>query len=71
MSAGAINLAGKIALVTGGGRGIGATISIVLARSGADAVAFFASDAAEYITGQTLHVSGGMFMPKASLLQPC
>ncbi len=29
----------------------------------AHAVAFFASDAAEYITGQTLHVSGGLFMP--------
>ena len=27
------------------------------------AVAFFASDAAEFITGQTLHVSGGLFMP--------
>ena len=29
----------------------------------AHAVAFFASDAAEYVTGQTLHVSGGLFMP--------
>ena len=29
----------------------------------AHAVAFFASDAAEHITGQTLHVSGGLFMP--------
>ena len=29
----------------------------------AHAVAFFASDAAEYITGQSLHVSGGLFMP--------
>ena len=29
----------------------------------AHAVAFFASNAAEYITGQTLHVSGGLFMP--------
>ena len=29
----------------------------------AHAVAFFASDGAEYITGQTLHVSGGLFMP--------
>ena len=29
----------------------------------AHAVAFFASDGAEYITGQCLHVSGGLFMP--------
>jgi 3-oxoacyl-[acyl-carrier protein] reductase len=28
----------------------------------ANAVVFLASDAAEYITGQTLHVNGGMFM---------
>lgn len=28
----------------------------------ADAVAFFASDKAKYITGQTLHVNGGLFM---------
>jgi 3-oxoacyl-[acyl-carrier protein] reductase len=27
------------------------------------AVAFFASEAASYITGQTLHVNGGMYMP--------
>jgi len=28
----------------------------------ANAVAFLASDAAKYITGQTLHVNGGMAM---------
>ncbi|WP_183422793.1 3-oxoacyl-ACP reductase FabG [Luteibacter sp. Sphag1AF] len=29
----------------------------------ADAVAFLASPAAKYITGETLHVNGGMYMP--------
>ncbi|TCP12584.1 3-oxoacyl-[acyl-carrier-protein] reductase [Crenobacter luteus] len=33
------------------------------AKDIADAVAFLASDRAAYITGQTLHVNGGMLMP--------
>jgi 3-oxoacyl-[acyl-carrier protein] reductase len=33
------------------------------AKDIADATSFLASDRAAYITGQTLHVNGGMFMP--------
>jgi len=33
------------------------------AQDVADAVLFLASDQARYITGQTLHVNGGMLMP--------
>ena len=36
LEAGAIDLSGRVALVTGGGRSIGATISLVLAPAGAD-----------------------------------
>ena len=32
------------------------------AREIADSVAFLSSDAAAYITGETLHVNGGMLM---------
>ena len=43
-------------------------IPILISRTGAaediaHAVSFFASEAAQYVTGQTLHVSGGMFIP--------
>jgi 3-oxoacyl-[acyl-carrier protein] reductase len=34
-----------------------------LAKEVAHAVAFLASDGAAYITGETLHVNGGLFMP--------
>ena len=46
----------------------GLLAAIPLARLGtaqevAHAVAFLASEQAAYITGETLHVNGGMFMP--------
>jgi 3-oxoacyl-[acyl-carrier protein] reductase len=42
--------------------------NIALGRLGAaqdiaDAVLFLASPSANYITGETLHVNGGMYMP--------
>ena len=65
---GIMNVTDKIAIVTGGGRGIGRGISLVLARKGADiVVADLVEDNArgvanEVRTGQAINVSGGLLM---------
>ena len=44
------------------GRGLRGLTLNLLVRDVAAAVAFLASPAAAYITGETLHVNGGMYM---------
>ncbi len=46
-----LNLEGKVAIVTGAGRGIGKAISLALAEAGADIVAFLRS----FINGIAIH----------------
>ena len=43
-------LAGKVAIVTGGGRGIGQTVAIGLAKAGAEVVVIARSNADETIS---------------------
>ena len=57
----------RVAAVTGGAGGIGEAV-VLLGRAAepreiADAVAFLAAEASGYMTGQTLHVNGGRFVP--------
>lgn len=47
------------ALVTRASRGIGRASALALAEAGGGVMSFLASDAARWITGDTLHVDGG------------
>ena len=60
---------GKVAIVTGGSRGIGLAISQALAREGASAVVtsavlYLASSDADLRTGQALSLDGGLSILK-------
>jgi len=46
------SLEGRVAIITGGGTGIGRSIALEFAKSGADA--------SSYMTGHTIVVDGGL-----------
>ncbi|MEH6940551.1 SDR family NAD(P)-dependent oxidoreductase, partial [Bacillus sp. JJ722] len=63
------NLKGKIAIVTGGSRGIGATIAKVLAANGASVMINYntSKDAAESVIGEINHYGGTAIACKANV----
>ena len=61
------SLEGKVALVTGGGRGIGQVIARDLARAGADIAIFSRSGAAESVKlMQVNRCYSGFYVPKGA-----
>lgn len=63
------SLKGKVAIVTGGSRGIGSTIAIELAKKGANVVINYNSskELAESVVGEIGQLGGNAFMCKANV----
>jgi 2-deoxy-D-gluconate 3-dehydrogenase len=65
----AFSLKGKVALVTGSGKGLGRAIAVGMAEAGADIVGHYAHDAGD--TGRLVAAAGRRFAPlKADLTKP-
>jgi 3(or 17)beta-hydroxysteroid dehydrogenase len=55
-----MTLEGKVALIIGGGRGIGAATARMMAAQGTSVVTFLASYESGFMTGTSVPVNGGL-----------
>ena len=52
-------LEGRVAIITGGYRGLGKTLCLAMAEEVGDVIVFLTSARASYVTGTSINIDGG------------